>query len=290
MKRIAVLVFLFNGKNYIPLIEQEYRNQIIDDCQLSLKFILTDTSDGSKEYLKEHSLDFALVSQKDFNHAVTREKYILESNADIVILLTQDCRLVNNDTYQKLSDTIQGNVKFAYLRQVNNNRSVERYTRMFNYPKKSRIKSKKDIKELGLSTFFASDACSAIDVAFFRSIGGYGKSLPTNEDMYYAYKVISNNMEVAYVAETYVIHSHKFTLKQTEDRYFLFGEFLGMCPEFDSYSATDSGLKLAFKVILRILLEINIPALFSFIPNMLARLKGKKRGFQKGLSERKSNP
>ena len=106
---------------------------------MKLKYILTDTSDGSKEELEKIHADYALVKKEDFSHSLTREKYILESDADICILLTQDARLVNNDVYQTLVDAMVGDVEYAYLRQVNTNRSVERYTRMFNYPKESRI-------------------------------------------------------------------------------------------------------------------------------------------------------
>ncbi len=279
MTKVQVLVFLYNGKKYITNIEKEFHNQVTTNCEVKLKYILTDTSDGSKEELEKIHADYALVKKEEFSHSLTREKYILESDADICILLTQDARLVNNDVYQTLVDAMVGDVEYAYLRQVNTNRSVERYTRMFNYPKESRIKTKDDISKLGLNTFFASDACAAVDVHYFREIGGYGKDLPTNEDMYLAYLVIMNGKAVKYCAETYVVHTHKFTLKQVRQRYYLFGQFFGLNKEFDAYSSNEAGLKLAFKVVCRMLFEFNIPALIMFIPNMLARLKGKKEGF-----------
>lgn len=280
MTKVKVLVFLYNGKKYIPDIEKEYHNQEVrPDCDISLKYILTDTNDGSEEELKNIKADYAVVKKEEFSHSLTREKYILESDADICILLTQDARLEKNDVYQTLIDAMVGDVEYAYLRQINKNRSVERYTRMFNYPKKSRIKTKDDIKELGLNTFFASDACAAVDVHYFREIGGYGKDLPTNEDMWLAYRVIMNGKAVKYCAESYVNHTHKFTLKQVRQRYYLFGQFFGLNKEFDNYSSNEAGLKLALKVVGRMLLEFNLPALCMFVPNMLERLKGKRDGF-----------
>lgn len=279
MKKVQVLVFLYNGKQYIEAIEKEYRNQVTHDCEISLKYILTETGDGSDEVLKEANANYEIIQKNDFSHSLTRQKEIFESNADIVILLSQDARLINNDVYQTLIDAIQDDVKYAYIRQVNSNRSIERYTRRINYPKQSRIKTKADIDELGINTFFASDACSAVDVKYFMSIGGYGRDLPTNEDMWLAYRVIMDGKAVKYCAESYVDHTHNFTLKQVERRYYLFGQFFGMTEELDGYPSNEAGLKLAFKVIGRILMEFNIPALFMFIPNMMARLKGKKEGF-----------
>lgn len=286
IKKVQVLVFLYNGEKYISSIEKEFKAQKVHDADLHLKYILTDTNDGSQQRLEELNADYAVVKKEDFSHSLTRQKYIFESKADLCILLTQDARCIREDTYQTLIDSIQGDVKFAYLRQINSNRGVERYTRMFNYPKKSKIKTKADIKEMGLNTFFASDACSIVDVPYFISIGGYGRNLPTSEDMWLAYLVIMNNKAVRYSAESYVNHTHSFTLAQVKQRYYLCGQFFGMCPELDAYSATSSGLKLAFKCFFRMLLEFNIPALAMFVPNMLARYKGKKAGFK---SVRKSN-
>ncbi len=288
MKKVQVLVFLYNGKQYIEKIKSEFEKQIVHDCLLSLKFYLTQTDDGSEEELKRLHCSYKTIKKEEFSHSLTRQQAILESESDIAILLTQDVRITETNVYQVLIDSLNENVKFDYLRQVNSNRTLERYTRMINYPKESLVKTKESIPVLGLNTFFASDACSALDVSYFKSIGGYGEDLPTNEDMWYAYRVIMNGKAVRYCAESFVDHSHRFTLKQIRQRYFLFGQFFGMHKEFDSYSSTDAGLKLAFKVVGRALLEFNIPALVLFVPNMLARLKGKKKGFN-SIRKKKEN-
>lgn len=278
-KIAKILVFLYQGLRYIPLIEEEFHAQKVSNCEVHLQYILTDTGDGSKEKLDALHADYVIVKPEAFSHSLTRQKYILESGADYCILMTQDARAKRTDVYQSLIDAMTDDVKFAYLRQINSNHTIERYTRRFNYPKESKIKTKEDIPELGLNTFFASDACSIVNVTYFKSIGGYGRNLPTNEDMWLAYRIIQSGKAVAYVATSYVDHSHKFTLKQLGKRYYLVGQFLGMTPELDAYSANGSGLKLAFKVLGRILLEFNLPALFMFIPNMWTRYRSKRAGF-----------
>ena len=59
-------------------------------------------------------------------------------------------------------------VDACYSRQICENNSIEKYTRESNYPENSRIVSKDDIKELGLKTFFFSDASSAIKTETFK--------------------------------------------------------------------------------------------------------------------------
>lgn len=279
MKKIEAIVFLYNGKQYIESCLEEFDNQKTPNYDKSLRFILTDTNDGSKELLDEKKTCYEVISPKEFNHALTREKAIYSSSADIVILFTQDARMVNDDCLEKLANCIDDDIKYAYLRQVNNNWSIERYTRKFNYPKESLVKDKTMIDKLGINTFFASDTCAAVDKNYFILIGGYdSKPQKTNEDMYYAHKVILGGKKVKYCADTYVEHTHKFTLKQLEKRYELFGAFFKENPEIGSYASNGSGIKLALKIIGNILINFNIPALIMFIPNMLARYIGKKKG------------
>ncbi len=278
MPNIDVIIPLYNGKQYIDSILTEFASQE-GIVKKSLHFVLTDTGDGSKEILDERGCDYTLIKPEDFSHSLTREEAIMNSDADIVIMLTQDCRLVNNDVYEKLVSAINDEVKFAYLRQVNTNKSIERYTRAINYPAQSEIKDQTTIETRGLNAFFASDACAAYDVAYFKSVDGYDhKNLPTNEDMYYARKVILNGKKVAYVAETFVDHTHNFKCKEIKERYRLVGLFFKQNPEFQQYHAGASGMGLAKKVLGQTLKHFDIKNLFLFVPNMWARYSGKKAG------------
>jgi rhamnosyltransferase len=278
MEKLDVFVFLHDGRKYIKKIIDEFNNQIID-AKKELFFVVTDTGDGSIEELKELNQNVISIKENEFSNSLTREKVLFNSSADIAILLTQDCRLVNNDAYEKLSKCIDEEVKFAYLRQKNSNFTIERYTRKINYPKKSKIKDKSLIEKEGLNTFFASDACAAYDVSFFKEINGYdNKNLPTNEDMYYARKVILADKKVKYCADTFCDHTHKFKLKEIKARYYLVGKFFKENPEFKEYKSNKAGLKLDIIVFGLILITFNIAQLFMFIPNMLSRYSGTKEG------------
>lgn len=275
---VSVFVFLYKGKEYIDLIEREIREQTIFD-QILLSYVLTDTNDGTKEYLRSLGANIIFVSPDQFSHSLTREKVLKECSTEIAVLLTQDCRLVNKNCIEILANCIQGDIKFAYLRQVNSNRTLEKYTRMLNYPNKSLIKDKSLIDEMGINTFFASDACSAYDVKYFNEVGGYdGRNLSTNEDMYYAWKVINLGKKVKYCADSFVDHTHNFTLKQIYKRYFLVGQFFQQVPELTCYHANKSGLQLAKETLKLIIKDLNFAAFFMFVPNMLARYFGKRRG------------
>ncbi|MEI3183721.1 MAG: hypothetical protein V8S98_10590 [Lachnospiraceae bacterium] len=88
---------------------------------------------------------------------------------------------------------------------------AERYTRSFNYPEESCIKTKEDLGRMGIKTFFASNVCCAYDREKFWFQGGFIHKTIFNEDMIFAGKaVLQDDYAIAYVAEARVIHSHNY--------------------------------------------------------------------------------
>ena len=88
---------------------------------------------------------------------------------------------------------------------------AERFTRSFNYPEDSCIKTKEDLGKMGIKTFFASNVCCAYDREKFWFQGGFIQKTIFNEDMIFAGKaVLQDDYAIAYVAEARVIHSHNY--------------------------------------------------------------------------------
>ena len=150
-----------------------------------------------------------------------------KTDADIIVFITQDVKIMRDDwLYYLTKDIIDGQVDACYSRQLCDNNTIEKYTRECNYPENSRIVSKEDIEKLGLKTFFFSDASSAIKRETFVNLNGYdNKNLIISEDMYIAYKLITNGYKIKYCADSEVVHSHVFTLKQYYARYKDTGRF-----------------------------------------------------------------
>lgn len=77
-------------------------------------------------------------------------------------------------------------IAVAYARQLPKKdcHIVEQYTRQFNYPKQSRVKTKADIPTLGIKTFFCSDVCAAYRRDLFEELGGFESPVIFNEDSF----------------------------------------------------------------------------------------------------------
>ena len=113
-------------------------------------------------------------------------------------------------------------VAVAYAKQLpaKDCHTIERYTRSFNYPDTSMIKTKKNLETMGIKTYFASNVCCAYRKDIFRKLEGFVNSTIFNEDMIYAATAMEAGYAVAYVPDAKVIHSHNLTPMQQFHRNF----------------------------------------------------------------------
>lgn len=281
--KIDIICPLYNAEKDIERLHGEILKQKNVEIN-NIKYILTDSKDNTEELLKKLKIEYTKINKEQFSHSLTREQAALSSKADIIVFITQDIIIEREDWLYNLTKDIEsGNVQACFSRQLCTNNTIEKYTREKNYPAESRIVSKENIKDLGLQTFFFSDAASAINRKTFEELNGYdGKNFPTNEDMYIAYKLIINGYKIKYCADSEVIHSHTFTLKQLYKRYYDTGIFFRMNKFINNYGTTKAGGGLAKYILKRAIQDKNIKVILSFIPNMAVRYIGMKKGKKYG--------
>lgn len=192
------------------------------------------------------------IAKEDFDHGGTRQFGAEHSDADVMIFMTQDAVPADEILVEKLVEGLEAGgevttVAVAYARQLPKHdcHIVEQYTRQFNYPEQSRIKTKADIPVLGIKTFFCSDVCAAYRRDLFEELGGFESPVIFNEDMFFAANAISHGYGVAYAAEAKVIHSHNYTMRQQFHRNFDLAVSQKQHPEiFEQVSSEAEGMKL----------------------------------------------
>ena len=276
---IDIICPLYNAEKYIDNLHKSLEKQENVNIK-NIRYVITKGNDQTEEKVKKLNCKYKIIEPKDFSHSLTREKEAFESNADILVFITQDVIIERKDWLENLTKPIiNGEADACFSRQICTNNSIEKYTRESNYPKESRIVSSNDVKKHGLNAFFFSDASSAIKRETFVTLNGYdGKDFPTNEDMYIAYKLITNGYKIKYCADSEVIHSHNFTFKQQYKRYYATGQFFKQNEYLNKYKVNKSGAGLAKYVLKRAIQDKNIKVIINFIPNMTARFIGMKMG------------
>lgn len=191
------------------------------------------------------------IQKSEFDHAATRRLGESFSNADILVYMTQDAVPANNALIYYLLKAFQNpEVKAAYARQLpdKDSRIIESYTREFNYPAMGRIKSEKDMEELGIKTFFCSNVCAAYAHQTYKELGGFPKKAIFNEDMIYAGHLVQAGYSIAYVAEAEVVHSHNYSFVQQFHRNFDLAVSQADHPDvFGGVKSEKEGIKLVLQ-------------------------------------------
>ena len=278
MRSIDIICPLYNAEAFI----ENLNNSLLKQEKVKINkinYILTESKDKSESILNNLCIEYKKIKPSEFSHSLTRERFAMKSESDIIVFITQDIVIERDDWLYNLTKDIDDDIVAAYSRQLPKYENLEKYTREKNYPKESRTVSREDINELGLRTFFFSDASSAINLGVFKELKGYdGKKLPISEDMYFAYKVIMNGYKIKYCSDSEVVHSHQFTLKEIYERYKLTGKFFKENSYLDTYGTNSSGADMAKYIFKRILQDKNYKLLFRFPLDMCSRYLGMKAG------------
>ena len=213
--------------------EQKYFDRLV--CGTSFK----------KDY---HNVIVKHISKREFDHGKTRNHCVQQSDADFFIMMTDDAVPANRHLVEELLKQLRrDDIAVAYARQLvgKDSSKVEEFTRTFNYPDRSVVKTKADLPRLGIKTFFCSNVCAAYNRKIFDELGGFIKHTIFNEDMIYAAKAVEAGYGIAYVAEARVFHSHDYSCMEQFHRNFDLGVSQAQHPEvFAAYPSESEGIRL----------------------------------------------
>lgn len=228
------------------------------------KIILMNTEEEYwKEFVIKHKeienfdkLEVHHLTRQEFDHGNTRNQGISFSDAEYILLMTQDAMPENDFLVERLLKAFENpKVAVAYGRQLPREdcREAEKFTRSFNYPAESKLKSKADLETMGIKAFFCSNVCAMYKREVFGKLGGFTRRTIFNEDMIFAGNAIKSDYLIAYVAEARVIHSHNYGNMEQFHRNFDLGVSQKEHPEvFAGIKSESEGIKLVKKTALHL--------------------------------------
>ena len=227
------------------LLEQTYPIRSIRVVNTGKKFWNPAWEQLSDKIMVEH------IRPSEFDHGGTRRAMAESSDADLLLFMTQDAMPYDNACVEHLVEKFSlPHVKAAYARQLPRDdcRTLERFTRGFNYPEESRIKGKEDLPILGIKTFFCSNVCAAWRRDKYLELGGFVKRTIFNEDMIYAGTIVKKGGKIAYCADAQVVHSHNYSALEQFHRNFDLAVSQTMHPEiFGGIRSESEGIRLVKK-------------------------------------------
>jgi rhamnosyltransferase len=282
--KISAVIPTCNAEEYIDSLLGilEKQTKALDEIIV----IDSTSSDKTLQMVRKYeSVKITKIAREEFNHGGTRDLAFRNSLGEIVCFLTQDAMPIDEFYIENLTKPIREDFKIAMVggRQIgrSNARSNEKYVRLFNYPKISRVWDKRDIDKLGIKAFFISDSCSAYRRSAYLDVGGFEKNILTNEDMEISARFLEAGYKLAYQANAEVYHSHNYTLLQQFKRNFDVGAFLSMYSKHFCKSKTkNEGLKMAKEVLKKLIKEKHfIEALYCNV-DFFARFLGNFMGLK----------
>jgi rhamnosyltransferase len=237
-KKLNLLIDRLQGQTITPAhifvintqTEDEYANFQIDKLRTEEKVKVID------------------IAQDEFDHASTRDMGMKMSEADYVLMMTQDAIPKNRHLIERLIEACKDGIAVTFAKQepAEDCRLIERYTRTFNYPDEPASAMETAARtNNGIKAIFCSDVCALYNRRLYDEIGGFPAKAIFNEDEVYAAKALKAGYDVMYEPKAVVIHSHNYSGIQYFKRYFDLGvshqDFKYI---FDEYHAEDEGIKL----------------------------------------------
>lgn len=276
---IDVIIPVYHpGKEFEQLLE-DLQRQTVNPNRI---IVLQTVEPGEKPMEEVQGIEIYPIKKEDFDHGKTRDYGAKMSQADYILMMTQDAVPADNYLLENLREGFnQENVGIVYARQLPREDAdiVEVLTREFNYPDQSRLKTKEDLKELGIKTYFCSDVCAMYDRKRYEELGGFVYPTIFNEDMIMAWKMIQADYNVYYEARACVIHSHSYTCKQQFVRSFDLGVSQKEYHQvFESVSSEKEGGGFAKKTILTLCKKGHFGKAVYFAWQCAFRLAGYKKG------------
>lgn len=232
---------------------------------------------------EEERLIIRHIREKEFDHAGTRKKAVELSKADAFICMTDDAVPADTLLIEKLKGALSRDerIALAYARQLANQDAseAEKYTRHFNYPAQSIIKSNRDLEKYGIKTYFASNVCCAYSRNIYEKLGGFTDFSIFNEDMIYAATALKAGYFSYYKADAMVYHSHNLSPTQEFGRSFDQGISQAMHPEiFGDIRSENEGIRYVWETFSHLLAGGHIIAAAGFVYSSGLRYAGYRLG------------
>lgn len=287
-KSITVIIPTLNAKNEI----EKLVNKLLKQSYPINEIIVIDSSseDGTVKICNSLPVKLINIARKDFDHGKTRDIALRESKGDIVIFMTQDAVPTNNELISELVAPFSDpEVAIVTGRQLpkSDASAMEKAIRKFNYPSTSQIRTRIDIPQYGIKTFFSSDVCAAYNRLIYEKIGGFEYPLKTNEDMFFAAKAINAGYKVIYNAEAKVFHSHNLSLREQYRRNYIQGYEIEKHQDLlNGVSQNSEGIMLVKFVSKKLLAQGRLFSFIHFGMDCIARYMGSKNGKKAYLRER----
>ncbi len=215
--KVTLFMPTYNAGPEFRDIFERMKNQDLDR-PFEILVIDSGSKDGTVEFLKEEGVRLIQISNKEFNHGLTRNRGIEEARGEIVVLATQDAKPNDEHWMQRLVDCYEDPmVAGAYSRQLPRPDAnpfikdrLSSWAAAKEEPRVQMIQNPEEFEALPPLEKLGRVAFDNVSSSVRKSIA---KEIPFRErqfgeDLDWGHRVILGGYKIVFEPRSRVIHSH----------------------------------------------------------------------------------
>lgn len=246
--RVAALIPVFEGAHYLPALLAALAGQTRPPDETWIAE--TDPLPETEELVRGHGARYVRVAPGEFDHGGTRSRLARGTDADVLLLLSQDALPAGREAVERLLRPLETDpgVAAAFGRQVppSGAHPFTRMKRAFLYTGVSKVQRFEDRRSSGFRAAFFSNSFAAWRRGPLAEIGWFGERRLMCEDVSAAAALLAAGQAVAYVADAEVEHGNEHPLRVELARYFDIGATHALDPRLETDFGSPHGEGLRF--------------------------------------------
>lgn len=153
-------------------------------------------------------LEIISIKEKNFDKGATRNLGAQYSESPFLLFMKEDAIPADARVIEELLWSMEGGAGMAFAKHVTpQNAGVLRtYTTLYDYPSKSYVRTREDVKKYGIRTYHCSNACAMYRRDVFTQLGGFANKIAANEDVLFAAHMLEDGGTLAYCADAKVYY------------------------------------------------------------------------------------
>jgi rhamnosyltransferase len=246
--KVAALVPVFEGAHYLPGLLSALAAQTRPPDETWIAE--TNPRPETEALVRNRGARYVAISPGDFDHGGTRSRLARQTDADVLLLLSQDALPAGSEAVERLLRPLESDagVAAAFGRQVPpaGAHPFTRMKRAFLYTGASKVQRFEDRHGSGFRTAFFSNSFAAWRRGPLSGLGWFGERRLMCEDVSAAAALLAAGHAVAYVADALVEHGNEHPLRVELARYFDIGATHALDPRLETDFGSPHGEGLRF--------------------------------------------
>lgn len=154
-------------------------------------------------------LEIVPVKEETFDEGATRNVGFKHSESPFLLYMAQNAVPADSQLIEELLWGLENGAEVAYARHITGVKAdvLKTYVNLYDYPSKSHVRTKEDIKKYGIRACRISNACALYRRDVLVNKGGFANKIIAEEGNLFGASLLMNGGKISYCADAKVYFS-----------------------------------------------------------------------------------